>query len=136
MAEIEKGTVVRYCKPSTLDEQGKPMGSSFQLRIRTPTEKYLSVHLLDYFDKPSEIEKASAVKVAMQKQRFNFKENGVFSTLDIKQSQDYINQLISEIISYKSLNLPHCGIFHEHDDLVISELLSQCVLNNYPINQL
>lgn len=135
MAEIETGTVVRYCKPSTLDEQGKPTGSSFQLR-RKSAEEYLSVHLLDYFDKPSEIENASAVKVAMQKKGFSFNENGVFSTLDIKQSRDYINQLISKKISYKSRDLPHCGIFHEYDDLVISELLSQCVLNNYSINQL
>jgi hypothetical protein len=43
MTELQSGTVVRYCKPSTLDEQGNPTGSSFQLRFN---EKYLSVYLL------------------------------------------------------------------------------------------
>ena len=131
MTDICTGTVVRYCKPSTLDEQGKPTGSSFQLRI--PSEKYLSVYLLDYFNSSSEKEKIAEVKNEMQRKKFNFNKRGVFSTLDIKQSSDYIFELISEKIMYKELNLPHCGIFYEYDDLVVSELLSQCVINNYPI---
>jgi hypothetical protein len=129
MTEIIEGTVARYCKPSTLNEQGLPTGSSFQLRL--PNEKYLSVYLLDYFNVTSEQEKIIEVKNEMQRKGFNFKKSGIFSTLNIEQSKEYILDLVSEKIFYQELNLPHCGIFHEADDLLISELLSQCVQNNY-----
>ena len=87
MTEIDNGTIVRYCKPSTLDEQRKPCGSSFALRTHI-NEKELSIHLLDYFNNPSEKEKVKAVK-EWQK-NFNFNTNALFATLDIKESQDYI----------------------------------------------
>lgn len=135
MDEIETGTVVRYCKPSTLNEYGKPTSSSFQLRV--PDEKYLSVYLLDYFTALlAEEEKVLAVKNEMQEKQFKLKKNGMFSTLNIEQSKHHIFDLISEKISYKTLNLPHCGVFHQSDDLLISELLSQCVQNNYPVKEI
>ena len=133
MTEINEGTVARYCKPSTLNEQGLPTGSSFQLRL--PNEKYLSVHLLDYFNVASEQEKIIEVKNEMERKGFSFKKNGTFSTLNIEHSKKHILDLVSEKISYQELNLPHCGIFHEADDLLISELLSQCVKNTYPIKE-
>ena len=129
MNDIQTGTVARYCKPSTLDEQGKPTSSSFQLRL--PKEKYLSVFLLDFFSDPTEIEKIEQVKIEMQRKGFGLKKTGLFSTLDIEESKKYISNLISQQISYKELNLPHCGIYHENDDLVISVLLSCCIKNCY-----
>jgi hypothetical protein len=129
MTELQTGTVTRYCKPSTLDEQRNPNALAFQ---RREGEKYLSVYLLDYFKKPTESEKVTEVKWAMEKAGFSLKASGKFATLDIEESKNYIVELISETISYKGLNLPHCGVFHEYDDLVISELLSQCIKRCYP----
>lgn len=132
MTEIDNGTIVRYCKPSTLDEQRKPSASSFALRTHI-NEKELSIHILDYFNNPSEKEKVKAVK-EWQK-NFNFNTNALFATLDIKESQNYVFNKILEKISYIEMGLPHCGIFHQsYSDLGISELLSQCVKNTYPVN--
>jgi hypothetical protein len=132
MDEITKGTVVRYCKPSTLDEKGCPSASSFQLRVPRK-ERELSVHLLHHFNHPSEKEKVKAVK-EWQK-NFTFNTNALFATLDIKESQNYIFNRISEKISYIEMGLPHCGIFHQnYSDLGISEFLSQCVKNTYLLN--
>jgi hypothetical protein len=134
MTEIDNGTIVRYCKPSTLDEQRRPSASSFALRTHI-NEKELSIHLLDYFNNPSEKEKIKAVK-EWQK-NFNFNTNALFATLDIKESQDYVFNKISKKISYVEMSLPHCGILFpkNYNELVISELLSQCVKNTYPVKE-
>ncbi len=99
-------------------------------------EKYLSVYLSDFFGKAEEKESILDIKFFMEKNGFKLKTKGVFALLDVKHSKEYILQLIKEKISYKELNLPHCGIFHEYDDLVISELLSQCVKTFYIIENL
>ncbi len=130
MEELDKGTVARYCKPSTIDEKGQPTSSSYQLR--KPNEEYLSVYLLDYFSSPEESDAIKNVAHVMTNKGFKLKKTGLFSTLDIVGSKLYIEQMISQCISYRSLNLPHCGIFHDYDDLVISELLSHCTKNCYP----
>jgi len=134
MKEIQAGTVSRYCKPSTLDGNS-PTGSSFQLR-KERDEKYLSVYLLDFFRKAQEKEGILDIKFFMEKNGFKVKPKGAFALLDVKHSKEYIFQLIKEKISYKELNIPHCGVFHEYDDLLISELLSQCVKTFYIIENL
>jgi len=135
MKEIQSGTVSRYCKPSTLDENSSPTGSSFQLR-KERDEEYLSVYLLDFFRKAEEKEGILDIKSFMEKNSFKLKPKGAFALLDVKNSKEYILKLIKEKISYKELKLPHCGVFHEYDDLVISELLSQCVKTFYIIENL
>ncbi len=65
MTEIQTGTVARYCKPSTLDEDHYPTDSSFQLR-KERNEKYLSVYLLEFFKRVTEKEKVFDVKTEME----------------------------------------------------------------------
>ena len=38
--------ISRYCKPTSLDENGHPTGQSFRMRT---DETYLSVNWIDYF---------------------------------------------------------------------------------------
>ncbi len=131
MLEIDKGTVTRYCKPSTLDDNGMPTSSSYQLREK---EKCLSVYLLNFFDDPTEEERVEKVKIEMKKRGFKSKKTGLLSTLDIEDSKNYVESVISEQIIYKECreqDLPHCGIFHDPDDLLISELLSHRTKNCY-----
>jgi beta-N-acetylglucosaminidase len=130
VTELNKGTVARYCKPSTLNEQCNPNASCFQKREK---ESYLSVYLFEHFKKSTEQEGIAEVKKEMEKGNFKLKSSGKFAVLDIEQSKNYIFTQISELISYKALNLPHCGIFYEYDDLVIAELLSQCTKKHYPV---
>ena len=135
MKKIRSGNVVRYCKPSTLDENGNPTWASFQRRVERD-EQYLSVYLLEFFGRETEKDNISEVKKEMEKKNFKLKNRGVFAILNIEDSRSYILEKIAEEISYQEMNLPHCGIFHEHNDLVISELLAQCVRNSYSVNDL
>jgi hypothetical protein len=127
--EIESGNVTHYCKPSTL-ENGSPTSSSFQLRVER-NEEYLSVFLLEYFNQENEIDNVRNAKKEMHRRKLKTKDNGSFAVFDIEHSKNYIFDKIKKQISCKELDLPHCGIFHDSDDLVISELLTQCVKSNY-----
>ena len=89
MKKIKSGNVVRYCKPSTLDENGNPTGASFQRRVERD-EQYLSVYLLEFFGRETEKDNVSEVKKEMERKNFKFKNRGVFATLNIEDSQSYI----------------------------------------------
>lgn len=131
MKEIEAGNVTRYCKPSLL-ENGVPKSSAFE---RRSGEKYLSVHLLDFFKMHTEVENVIEVKKYMEKS-FQFKPNGYFAVLNIEQSRKYILEESSSEIYYREEKLPHCGIFHDADDLLIAQLLAECIQTNYPIKDI
>ncbi len=132
MTNIEAGNVTRYCKPSTL-ENGIPQSSAFE---RRSDEKYLSVYLLEFFGNETEVENIRQVKTYMEQRRFTCKTNGSFAILNIQQSKEYIYEEISSDIFYREENLPHCGIYHDADDLLIAELLAECVQNNYPVKNI
>jgi len=133
--EILHGTVVRYCKPCTI---GSKVPTYFCFKLREG-ETYLSVYLLDYFEKSSEQEKVMAVKQFMENKKFQCKPSGVFATLDVYESKQKILEFIeqAQAISYHAEGLPHCGISHEYyDDLVIAQFLSECVVQCYPVKEL
>lgn len=130
--EILQGTVVRYCKPMTIDSK-IPTFYCFQLR---EGESYLSVYLLDYFEEPSEQEKVVAVKQFMESKKFQCKPTGVFAALDIEKSKQKIFESIAQSISYHAEGLPHCGISHEWEDLVIAQFLAECITHCYPVKKL
>jgi hypothetical protein len=133
---IHEGVVARYCKYSTLDEEtGRPTGAAFQ---RRQNEQYLSVYLLDFFSHiENESEQVGAVKNIMQVRGWQFRPNekSLFATLNVVHASNHIRQEASELIQFRAANLPHCGIFHEADDLLISELLAECVESIYPTRE-
>jgi len=132
MKEIEAGNVTRYCRPSTL-ENGVPNSSAFERRSE---EKYLSVYLLDFFKRHTEEENVIEVKKYMTANRYKFKPNGSFAVLNIEQSRKYILEESSSEIYYREKNLPHCGIFHDADDLLIAKLLAECIQTKYLIKDI
>lgn len=105
MTEIETGNVTRYCKPSTL-ENGIPKSSAFQRRTER-NEKYLSVYLLDFFGKETEVANIRETKTYMEQNGFTCKPNGSFAVLNIQQSKEYIFAELSREISFRQKNLPH-----------------------------
>jgi hypothetical protein len=135
MTEINQGNVARYCKPSSLDENGEITSSAFQRRPNR-NEGYLSVYLLEFFNCETEKENVIEVKKEMGKKRFKVSKNGLYATLNIEHSQEYIMKEIKQNISYQEQNLPHCGIYHDYNDLLISELLAECVENKYKIRDI
>jgi len=130
---LTHGRVARYCKPSSLDEQGSPTSAAFQ---RRPTEVYLSAFWLEFFQHVHEKMRIQAVKRAMAQRRFTVKPRGQFAVLDIEQSTHYIFKEVAEQIVCRAMNLPHCGLFHDGDDLLIAELLAECVQANYDVKGL
>lgn len=130
---LTHGRVARYCKPSSLDEQESPTSAAFQ---RRPTEEYLSVFWLEFFQEAHEKNRIQAVKQAMEQRRFTVKQRGHFAVLDIEQSMQYIFEEVAEQIAYRAMNLPHCGLFHDGDDLLVAELLAECVQANYEVKSL
>ncbi|MEZ5671211.1 MAG: hypothetical protein R3E08_02070 [Thiotrichaceae bacterium] len=138
--ELRSGTVARYCSQSRvviLDEKQQPDPTCFNLRQQR-VERYLSVYLLEYFEKSSE--KANLLEVKRVIENGGFKcKTGIFALLDIEGSKHKFEQKKLKI-SYQPLNLPHCGIFHDYDyeyhELYITELLVQCVKTCYSTKQL
>ena len=83
----------------------------------------------------TEVENVIEVKKYMEKS-FQFKPNGSFAVLNIEQSRKYILEESSSEIYYREEKLPHCGIFHDADDLLIAQLLAECIQTNYPIKDI
>lgn len=135
MNEIQSGNVARYCKPSSLDEDGYPTGSAFQRRSNR-NEEYLSVYLLEFFKKIEEKDGVLEVKREKERKNFNLKVNGSYAIINIEKSKKYIMEEIDGQIFYKEMKLPHCGIFHDNDDLLISELLAEYIQNSYRIRDI
>jgi len=133
MKEIENGNVSRYCRPIDL-EDGIVKSHAFAKRTER-NEKYLSVYLLEFFQKETELENILEVKAYTAK-NYNLKPHGCFAVVNIQQSKQYILEEISSQIYYREEKLPHCGIFHDADDLLISKLLSECVQKNYLIKDI
>lgn len=125
MDKLEEGNVVRYCKPSNL-EDGKPTNAAFMKRPERK-EQYLSTYWLEYFKNFELRENVAAAKKYMEKNGFSLKKNGGLATLDIKKTVEYIRDELNEILEFKLKNSPHCGIFHTANDLLIAELLVECV---------
>jgi hypothetical protein len=132
--EIETGNVTRYCKPGDLQD-GIVKSHAFKKRTER-NEKYLSVYLLEFFQKATELENVLEVKAYMEAKNYNLNPNGCFAVINIQQSKQYILEEISSQIYYREETLPHCGIFHDADDLLISKLLAECVQNNYLIKDI
>jgi len=131
-AEINTGVATRYCKPSTLDDETNlPTSAAFQKRSRR-NEEYLSVYLLDYFESlQAEQEQVQAVRAYMEERGWRCSRTALFATLDIEHTKSYIFDEIAEYVQFKEATLPHCGIFHDTDDLLISELLAECIQTTY-----
>ncbi len=136
MNEIHKGNVARYCRPSSLGGDGCPTSSAFQRRPNR-NEGHLSVYLLEFFKNKNTDEKENVAEVKKEMEKHsNLKKNGLFAIINIEQSKDYILKEIQKLIFYREMKLPHCGIFHDHNDLIISELLAECVQSKYKIKDI
>ena len=71
--------VARYCRPSTVDESGRPMTSAFAMRTG---EGHLRVNWLECFDPRLEVA-VNRVRDALLEQGTPLRPNGRFALLDI-----------------------------------------------------
>ena len=114
--------VARYCKPSSVDEQGMPMASAFQLRSG---EQHLSVNWLEHGG-------TRDVEAAMQQVRSGFvsrgyrlRGNGRFAVLNVGSAKTTVRQALGHSLSIDHLPLEddqsHAGIHgYSSDDLAVA----------------
>ena len=117
--------VARYCKPSTIGDDGLPLATAFVLR---DGEEYLSVNWLEFF-KTSDLPQAiDLVRQAFRKKKFGVSSNGRFVSLRFDKIKEVIlrnSDLPAEIIHLPEENDPsHSGIFGYtvSDQLIATEI--------------
>ena len=71
--------VARYCRPSMVDESGRPMTSAFAMRA---DEGHLPVNWLECFDPRVEVA-VNRVREALLEQDVQLRPNGRFALLDV-----------------------------------------------------
>lgn len=117
--DIEK--VVRYCRPTQVDENGV-LVSAFYLRKknlelnRLTDEKTLSVDDYDFY----KTDKLKNIKVALFKRMPSAKETGYFALVDYVHSSQEIQEIANiNIDIILDENSSHCNIInlYDHDEL-------------------
>ena len=119
--------VARYCKPSSVDESGRPMTSAFAMRSG---EAQLSVNWLEYFDSQRDVG-VYRVRETLVGKAFQLRHGGRFAVLDVgvvkaavKRHLDgapHINHLPRED------DPSHAGVFgHGEADFAVAAELRAC----------
>ena len=105
--------VARYCKPSSVDEQGMPMASAFQLRSG---EQYLSVNWL---------EQGGTRDAEEAMHRCRLRGNGRFAVLNVGVAKTTVRHALGHSLSIDHIphddDQSHAGIHgYASDDLAVA----------------
>jgi len=132
-----KDHIARYCKYTTLSEDGKPSPSAF--RLRKNIDQFLSVQWLEYLRQPnrtSEINEACRLLVAGN---FKLGAKALIAVLNVGDLYEHVETQSRSHFKIRVLHEPsasdpsHSGIHDTiQDELVISELIAEKVLETYP----
>lgn len=105
--------ISRYCKPSSIDPDGQPYASAFELR--EDRDEYLSVNWLEYFETHEMGQAIDCVRQAFLSKGFSIKTNGRFALLRVGEVVELISGLSSNSSRIKYLPVKddpsHCGVF-------------------------
>lgn len=114
--------VARYCKPSSVDEQGMPMASAFQPRSG---EQHLSVNWLEHGG-TRDIEAAmQQVRSGLVSRRYRLRGNGRFAALNVGSAKTTVRQALGHSLNIDHLphddDQSHAGIHgYASDDLAVA----------------
>ena len=100
---MHSGNVSRYIKPSFIKD-GKILNEAFDLRDRTPPEKFVS------FYKIEKNEISLMFTSALVFIKMTISPNGLITILDIEEVLEFINDEDKDIIAFSEQSLPHCGL--------------------------
>jgi len=79
--------VVRYCRPRTIDSQGRITSAAFAFRVRGKREEFLSVNWLECFKAASREQRVSLLRAALR-EKLTLSQNGRLGVLQIGQVRD------------------------------------------------
>ena len=134
--------IIRYCKPASLDENGKPSHQSFILRLQI-SEEYLSVDWFEYFQGET-IEILQNICNALREKGLNPKPSGVLAKLSNKTVKNKLLNGMNLIVNiYKILN-SYAGIkpinfsFSEEDNLLMGRIIKEALeeINIFKISEI
>jgi len=124
--------ISRYCKPTTLGEDGQPSRTSFMLK---PSEPFLSVNWLEYFGDIGREEQLAEIRRYVQ---LELASTGKLAVLNVGKTLKYVHTN-SGIINISVLHEPtpedpsHSGIHgYGHEDDLVADLLAEVVQEIYP----
>ena len=70
----------RYCKPTAVGRDGLPTAAAFEIR---PSEEYLSVNWLEYFDTPDPGAAVEHVRETFRRKHYRVRRNGKFAVVNV-----------------------------------------------------
>ena len=112
----------RYCKPSTVDEEGLPMASAFKPRI---DEEYLSVNWLEYFKTREPAVGVQHVRDAFRQKNYRLRPTGRFAVIDVGGAKQAVREGVGKELRIDQRPLDddpsHAGIHgYAADDLAVA----------------
>jgi len=127
--------IARYCKYTTLSEDGKPSSSAF--RLRKNKDQYLSVKWLEYLKQPNRISEINEVRRLFAGGNFKLGSTARIAVLNVGavcthvETQSHFK--IRVLHEPSAVDPSHSGIHDTiQDELMISELIAEKVLETYP----
>lgn len=114
--------VARYCKPSSVDEQGMPLASAFQLRSG---EQHLSVNWLEHGGTRDVEAAMRTARSGFVNRRYRLRGNGRFAVLNVGSTKTAVREAVGHSLSIDHLPLDddqsHAGIHgYTSDDFAVA----------------
>ena len=105
--------VVRYCRPRTVDSQGRITAAAFAFRVRGKREEFLSVNWLEYFNAATRAERVQLLRELLCR-KLTLRQRGRLCVLQIGQIRELAGSPATEsvrVVSHCSKEDPsHAGI--------------------------
>jgi hypothetical protein len=128
--------ITRLCMPKCVDEQGNIQASAF--RLRRSEEESLSVNWVEFLDCPSR-EKIQRIRETLRA-KLTIGTKAKIALLNVGETYQKVLTESEDRRSLEILHDPspidpcHSGIYNMRytDDIMISELILETVLNTYP----
>jgi len=127
--------ISRYCSPSKCTEEGEVTGTAFQFSM---PHEYLSVNWLEYLQQANRQDEIQEVRRVLSS-KLTLSSKGKIAVLNVG---DIINNVFKNSPDHKILNISHepeendpshSGIYgFKHDDLLISYLIAEVILEAHP----
>jgi len=87
----DNDTVSRYCKPSAVGQDGRPLSAAFRLR---PGEDYLSVNWLEFFDAPDIAVAVECVREVFRNKGYRLRPNGRFAVVGVSPAKAVVAETV------------------------------------------
>jgi len=123
--------VVRYCRPRTIDSQGRITAAAFTFRVRRKREEFLSVNWLEHFDATTRAKRMHLLREVLRK-KLTLSKRGRLGVLQIGRIRDLALRRGTEsvrLVPHRSKEDPsHAGIHvAEEQEMAAAAILANLV---------